>query len=189
MCRVGSWNHIHHYQPNKGDLAVLKRHISIATCKLISDGFDACTGSSSVHFLVLWNQDMFVNKSTLRSIRISPQFLSSSHADNVGGKSTTSHIVNWLREKSTDEEISLRYTVLFHRLLGGDTFHKHPKGRPGSDYLPLAVVNRNMQSSPSLRMSTITVIFLKHGMGRKMMRKKHQANQLFQQMEYMERIS
>jgi hypothetical protein len=26
-------------------------------------------------------------------------------------------------------------------------------------------------------------------MGRKMMRKKHQANQLFQQMEYMERIS
>jgi hypothetical protein len=26
MCGVGSQNHIHHYQPNRGDLAVLKQH-------------------------------------------------------------------------------------------------------------------------------------------------------------------
>jgi hypothetical protein len=96
---------------------------------------------------MLKNQDMFANKSTLRSIMISPQFLSSVHVDNVGGKSTVSCLVSWLREKATDEEIILCwYTVLFHRLLGKDTtFHKHPKGHPGSDHLSLAVVNCNMQ--------------------------------------------
>jgi hypothetical protein len=54
-------------------------------------------------------------------------------------------MVNWLRKQSRDESIGMRYTILFHKLLGGHRFHKHGKGHPSKDRPKLDVVNHNMQ--------------------------------------------
>ena len=66
-------------------------------------------------------------------------------APNKTGQSTASRLVNWLRTQSQDEEIGIRYKVLFHKLLGGDLHHKFPKRRPSKDRVPIHEVNDNMQ--------------------------------------------
>jgi hypothetical protein len=87
---------------------------------------------------------VFVQQTTLRSIQLAPEFLVAS-APNKNGRSTASRLVNWPRKQSQDESVGIRYTVLFHKLLGGDLHHSHPKGRPSKDCITLDEVNVDMQ--------------------------------------------
>jgi hypothetical protein len=142
VCGHGSCFHSGHCKPNEGDLPVFKRLISKETQKLIQDGREASNGSSALRYLLLKNKNVFVTKTTLRSIQL-PNFLVAS-APGQTGTSTASRMVNWLRKQSQEEKIGIRYTVLFHKMLGGDNFHKFPKGRPSNDRVPLEQVNCNM---------------------------------------------
>jgi hypothetical protein len=54
-------------------------------------------------------------------------------------------LVNWLRKQSQDEAVGIRYTVLFHKLLGEDLHHKFPNGRPSKNHVSLDKANMNMQ--------------------------------------------
>jgi hypothetical protein len=143
-CGYGNSHHQHHLKPNNGDLPAMKRHVPPATQRLIHDGGKASTGSSALRYLVLKNQNMFVQRTTLRSIQLDPTFLLAG-APNPTGQSTASRLVNWLRKQSKDEQLGIRYTVLFHKLMGGHQFHKFPKGRPSKDWVPISEVNNSMQ--------------------------------------------
>ena len=52
--------------------------------------------------------------------------------------------MNWLRHNAQDNDVGLRYTVLFHRVLGGDQYHSHPKGRPPTFHMSLDRVNDSL---------------------------------------------
>jgi hypothetical protein len=90
------------------------------------------------------NRNVFVQKTTLRSIQNVPDFLVEG-GPNLTGMSTAARLVNWLRTNSGESPAGLRYTILFHRVLGGDQFHSYPKGRPSSNRLPLDQVNKRME--------------------------------------------
>jgi hypothetical protein len=87
-------------------------------------------------YLVFKNKNVFVQKTSLRSIQMAPAFLVTG-APNPKGQSMASRLVNWLRQQANEEEVGIRYTVLFHRLFGGDKYHKHPKGRPSKNHVSL----------------------------------------------------
>jgi hypothetical protein len=98
-----------------------------------------------LRYLVLKNQNFFVQKSTLRRIQMVPDCLVAGAPTTPTGQSTTSQLVSWLRSQSQDETIGIRYTVLFRKLLGGNEFHKFLKGRLlAADCVPLQVVNENL---------------------------------------------
>lgn len=143
VCGTGSCCHTGHCKPNNGDISVFKRFISPETQKLILNGKEASNGSSAMRYLVLKNKNVFVTRSTLQRIQF-PKFLVAG-APGETGVSTASRMVNWLRKQSQEQKIGIRYTVLFHKMLGGDKFHKYPKGRPSKNRPPLALVNSNMK--------------------------------------------
>jgi hypothetical protein len=139
----GDSSHVHHSRPNDGDLPALKRHTTEDTQRLIKDGHLASTGSSALRYLVLKNKNVFVQKTTMRSIQLAPDFLTAG-APSRSGQSTASRLVNWLRVKAQDKDVGLRYTALFHRVLGGDQYHSHPKGRPPASRMSLDRVNDSL---------------------------------------------
>jgi hypothetical protein len=57
-------NHLYHFKPDDGDLPALKQNCSLATQKLIKDGKRASTGISSLRYLVLKNQNIFIQQTT-----------------------------------------------------------------------------------------------------------------------------
>ena len=197
----GESSHVHHCRPIDGDLPALKRHTSRDVQRLIKDGKSASTGSSALRYLVLKNKNVFVQKTTLRSIQLAPDFLSGATAFSKTGQSTASRLVNWLRVKAQDPDVGLRYTVLFHRVLGGDQYHTHPKGRPPLDRMSLDRVNESLQVQladecmtsatnevtidPTDESSLPDSVFWRHFSCRKPQKKKAMSSQLFQLMEYM----
>jgi hypothetical protein len=54
-------------------------------------------------------------------------------------------MVNWLWKQYQEEKIGIRYTIIFHKLIWGHKFHKHPKGCHPKDIISLSKVTSNMQ--------------------------------------------
>jgi hypothetical protein len=111
LCGFGSTSddHKHHCKTNYVDLSALKCHTTNATQRIIKDRERASTVSSttSLQYLVLMNRNVFVKQMTIWSIQKEPGFLLLLEIPHRTGQSTASQLVNWLREQSADEPISL----------------------------------------------------------------------------------
>ena len=138
----GHATHSFHPKPCPGDVPFRTRHLKDSTRQLILSARTASTGSTAIRYLVLQNQHKLVGRGTIQHVQMVPEFLRHPSENH----STAFAMVSWLREKSQDSSVNLRYCFLSCNPLHDPGYHCHPKGRPPQQgRISIKEVRKNME--------------------------------------------